>query len=99
MTDPLELLHRTYQLCRRFTSSRHDLPRRAVLGIRIVRCEECRASSRRARGVGEFHPTYRGAIDGLRYAGFREVIEIVATEETTTGLYRNGGRRCFLAMK
>ena len=46
----------------------------------------------------EFHPTYRGAIDGLRYAGFREVIEITAGD-AATGLYRGGGRRCFLAVK
>ena len=34
------------------------------------------------REAWEFHPTYRGAIDALRYAGFSEIIEIVATDDT-----------------
>jgi 2-polyprenyl-3-methyl-5-hydroxy-6-metoxy-1,4-benzoquinol methylase len=98
VTDPLELLHRTYQLCRRFAvvdTICHDEPFSGYVLFGAKNAEH----PHEGREEWEFHPTYRGAIDGLRYAGFREVIEIVATDETTTGLYRNGGRRCFLAMK
>jgi SAM-dependent methyltransferase len=98
VTDPLELLQRTYQLCRRFAvvdTICHDEPFSGYVLFDTKNAEH----PHEGREEWEFHPTYRGAIDGLRYAGFREVIEIVATDETTTGLYRNGGRRCFLAIK
>ena len=46
------------------------------------------------------HPTYRGAIETITYAGFREVIEIVGTgKKAVHPLYSAGQRRCFLAIK
>jgi hypothetical protein len=47
----------------------------------------------------EFHPTYRGAIDTIRGAGFSEVFEIVGTTQPPHRLYANGTRRCLLAVK
>ena len=98
VTDPLRLLQRTYELCRRFAvvdTICHDEP---FSGYVLFGAKNA-AHPHEGGEEWEFHPTYRGAIDGLRYAGFREVIEIVASDDTATGLYRNGGRRCFLAVK
>jgi hypothetical protein len=47
----------------------------------------------------EFHPTYRGAIQTIRAAGFSQVIEIVGTSKQPHDLYARGVRRCFLAIK
>lgn len=98
VTDPLQLLQRTYELCRRFAivdTICHDEP---FSGFVLFGAKDA-SHPHEGREEWEFHPTYRGAIDALRYAGFREVIEIVATDDTATGLYRDGGRRCFLAVK
>ena len=98
VTDPLRLLQRTYELCRRFAivdTICHDEP---FSGFVLFDTKDA-SHPHEGSEAWEFHPTYRGAIDGLRYAGFSEVIEIVPTDETAIGLYRDGGRRCFLAVK
>jgi tRNA (mo5U34)-methyltransferase len=46
----------------------------------------------------ELQPTYRGILDTIRAAGFREVIEIVAPV-TGVELYDSGSRRCLVAFK
>jgi hypothetical protein len=51
------------------------------------------------RDTFELHPTYRGVIDGLRFAGFSEVIELVGFADPPHDLYRTGSRRCFLALR
>jgi tRNA (mo5U34)-methyltransferase len=98
VTDPLQFVRRTYDLCDRFAvldTICHDEP---FSGFVLFDTKD--ASHPHEGGESwEFHPTYRGAIDALRYAGFSEIIEIVATDETVNGLYRGGGRRCFLAVK
>jgi len=98
VTDPLQLMQRTYELCNRYAvldTICHDEP---FSGFVLFDTKDA-SHPHEGRESWEFHPTYRGAIDALRYAGFREVVEIVASEETATGLYRGGGRRCFLAVK
>jgi tRNA (mo5U34)-methyltransferase len=98
VTDPLRLLQRTYELCDRFAIVDTICHEEPFSGFVLFDTKDA-SHPHEGRETWEFHPTYRGAIDGLRYAGFREVLEIVATEETATGLYRGGGRRCFLAVK
>ena len=98
VTDPLQFMRRTYELCKRFAvvdTICHDEP---FSGFVLFGAKDA-SHPHEGREEWEFHPTYRGAIDALRYAGFREIIEIVATEETAIGFYRDGGRRCFLAVK
>ena len=51
------------------------------------------------RETWELHPTYRGANDTIRYAGFSEVIEILGEADPPHLAYLNGSRRCFLAVK
>ncbi len=98
VTDPLSFVQRTYELCERFAvldTICHDEP---FSGFVLFDAKDP-SHPHEGRESWEFHPTYRGAIDALRYAGFREIVEIVATDDTAAGLYRGGARRCFLAMK
>lgn len=98
VTDPLRLLQRTYELCERFAVVDTICHPEPFSGFVLFDTKDA-SHPHEGRESWEFHPTYRGAIDALRYAGFREVIEIVATDATASGLYRGGGRRCFLAVK
>jgi len=98
VTDPLRLLQRTYELCGKYAIVDTICHEEPFSGFVLFDTKDA-SHPHEGRESWEFHPTYRGAIDGLRYAGFREVIEVVASDETATGLYRGGGRRCFLAVK
>jgi tRNA (mo5U34)-methyltransferase len=98
VTDPLRLMQRTYDLCRHFAvvdTICHDEP---FSGFVLFDTKD--ASHPHEGGEAwELHPTYRGAIDALLYAGFSEIVEIVPSEGTAHGLYQSGARRCFLAVK
>jgi SAM-dependent methyltransferase len=98
VTDPMRLLQRTYELCERFAVVDTICHPEPFSGFVLFDTKDA-SHPHEGRETWEFHPTYRGAIDALRYAGFREVVEIVATDSTASGLYRGGGRRCFLAVK
>ena len=98
VTDPLRFLQRTYELCDRYAivdTICHDEPFSGFVLFGAKDVDHPHEGSEE----WEFHPTYRGAIDALRYAGFAEVVEITATDDTAYGLYRDGARRCFLAVK
>jgi 2-polyprenyl-3-methyl-5-hydroxy-6-metoxy-1,4-benzoquinol methylase len=98
VTDPLRFLQRTYELCGRYAivdTICHDEPFSGFVLFGAKDVDHPHEGSE----AWEFHPTYRGAIDALRYAGFSEVLEITATDDTANGLYRDGARRCFLAVK
>ena len=98
VVNPLQFIRQTYELCRRFAIidtvvHREPVAAYFLIGDRdVIRPGEGRESY-------ELRPTYRAAIDTIRYAGFREVIEIVGESETPHELYDNGRRRCFLAIK
>jgi SAM-dependent methyltransferase len=98
VTDPLSFLQRTYELCTRFAVLDTICHEEPFSGFVLFDAKDP-SHPHEGRESWEFHPTYRGAIDALRYAGFREIIEIVATDDTAAGLYRGGARRCFLAIK
>jgi hypothetical protein len=98
MTEPLSLLRRTYEMCREFAiidTGCHREPVSAYLiksGNDVERPVEGRAHY-------EMHPTYRGAIDTIRFAGFSDVIELVGVATPPHDRYARGARRCFLAIK
>jgi SAM-dependent methyltransferase len=98
VTDPLRFVQRTYELCTRFAVVDTICHEEPFSGFVLFDAKDP-SHPHEGRESWEFHPTYRGAIDALRYAGFREVVEIVASDDTAAGLYRGGARRCFLAMK
>jgi SAM-dependent methyltransferase len=98
VTDPLRLLQRTYERCERFAVVDTICHQEPFSGFVLFDTKDA-SHPHEGRESWEFHPTYRGEIDALRYAGFSEVIEIVASDSTARGLYRGGGRRCFLAVK
>jgi len=98
VTDPLSFVRRTYELCTRFAVLDTICHEEPFSGFVLFDAKDP-SHPHEGRESWEFHPTYRGAIDALRYAGFREIVEIVASDDTAAGLYRGGARRCFLAMK
>jgi 2-polyprenyl-3-methyl-5-hydroxy-6-metoxy-1,4-benzoquinol methylase len=98
VVNPLQFIHQTYELCRRFAivdTIVHSEPVSAyiLLGDKNV------AMPAEGRETWECHPTYRGAIDTIRYAGFSEVIEILGDADPPHDFYARGQRRCFLAIK
>lgn len=96
--NPLQLLRQTYELCSRFAivdSICHTEPVAAFMLFGNKNVEY----AAEGRDEWEFHPTYRGAIEALYYAGFSEVIEIVGQAEPPHPFYADGNRRCFLAVK
>jgi SAM-dependent methyltransferase len=98
VTDPLRFVQRTYEMCTRFAVLDTICHEEPFSGFVLFDAKDP-SHPHEGRESWEFHPTYRGAIDALRYAGFREIVEIVATDDTAAGLYRGGARRCFLAVK
>ncbi len=98
VTDPLRFVQRTYELCTRFAVLDTICHEEPFSGFVLFDAKDP-SHPHEGREAWEFHPTYRGAIDALRYAGFREIVEIVASDDTAAGLYRGGARRCFLAVK
>jgi SAM-dependent methyltransferase len=98
VVNPLQVIRRTYELCREFAIIDTVCHREAVSGYFIFGNKDVDLPEE-GREIYELHPTYRGAIDTIRYAGFREVYEVVGDAEKPHDLYRVGGRRCFLAIK
>lgn len=98
VVNPLQFLQQTYALCRRFAiidTICHTEPVSAFVFLG----NKNTASATEGRETWEFHPTYRGAIDAIRYAGFSEVVEVLGYGDVRHELYDSGGRRCFLAIK
>jgi SAM-dependent methyltransferase len=98
VVNPLQFLQQTYQLCRRFAiidTICHTEPVSAF----VLLGDKNTSSASEGREAWEFHPTYRGAIDAIRYAGFSDVIEVLGYGEVPHPLYDDGERRCFLAIK
>lgn len=98
VVNPLQVIRRTYELCREFAIIDTVCHREAVSGYFIFGNKDVDLPEE-GREIYELHPTYRGAIDTIRYAGFSEVYEVVGDAEKPHDLYRIGGRRCFLAIK
>jgi tRNA (mo5U34)-methyltransferase len=98
VTNPLQFIRQTYDLCRRFAvidTNTHTEPVSAffLMGDKDVN------KPTEGREFAEFHPTYRAAIDAIRFAGFSEITECVGEADPEHELYANGSRRCFLAVK
>lgn len=98
VVNPLQLMRRTYELCRRFAIVDTVVHREPVSGFFLVGDKNVDDPTE-GREDWELHPTYRGAIESLFYAGFAAVVEIVADRKPAHELYDRGQRRCFLAIK
>ena len=97
--NPLELIRRTFELCRRFAIIDTVTHLEPVSGFFLFGDKNAEHPTE-GRETCELHPTYRGAIETITYAGFREVIEFVGTgKKAVHPLYSAGQRRCFLAIK
>jgi hypothetical protein len=98
VVNPLQFIRQTYELCRSFAIIDTMVHREPVSGYFL--CGDIDVTNPgQGRESYELRPTYRGAIDTIRYAGFRDVFEIVGDAETPHEFYSNGSRRCFLAIK
>lgn len=98
VTDPLGFMRQTCRLTRQFAvidTKAHPEPVSAYL----LRCDVDTNVPTEGRESVELQPTYRGAIDTLRYAGFTELVEVVGEADPPHGLYESGERRCFLAAR
>lgn len=96
--NPLDVLRRTYELCRRFAIIDTVCHKEPVAAFLLFGDKDTDHPAE-GRERWEFHPTYRGAIEAIRFAGFSEVIELVGITDNPHPLYSTGNRRCFLAVK
>jgi 2-polyprenyl-3-methyl-5-hydroxy-6-metoxy-1,4-benzoquinol methylase len=98
VVNPLQHLRQTYELCSRYAiidSVCHTEPVAAFM----LFGDKDNDHPFEGRDEWEFHPTYRGAIEAIRYAGFSDVIEIIGDSDLPHKAYAAGKRRCFLAIK
>lgn len=95
---PLQLLRQTFEQCRRFAVVDTVCHREPVSAFFLLGDKDV-ARPTEGRDDYELHPTYRAVIDGLRFAGFAEVIELVGLADPPHDLYHAGNRRCFLALR
>lgn len=96
VTNPLDLIRRTHQLCRQLAvvdTKTHWEPTAAYL----LRSEVDIGRPTEGRDTVEFHPTYRAAIETILHAGFSDLVEVVGHSDPPHDMYANGNRRCFLA--
>lgn len=98
VTDPLQFLRQTYELCRKFAIIDTRCALTAVSAFFLLGDKDVDRLVE-GREPAELLPTYRGAIDAIRYAGFSEVVEVEGVSEPLHPFYRSGTRRCFLAIK
>ena len=97
VVNPLQFIRQTYELCRRFAII-DTVTHREPISAYFLLDERDVSNPGEGRESYELHPTYRGAIDTIRYAGFRDVLEIVGDAEMPE-VYETGQRRCFLAIR
>lgn len=96
--DPLGLLRKTYELCREFAVVDTLAPREPASGFLLMGSKDVDKPTS-GRDEWELHPTYLGVIDGMRYAGFSEIIEVVGEADPPHALYAEGKRSCFIGIK
>jgi 2-polyprenyl-3-methyl-5-hydroxy-6-metoxy-1,4-benzoquinol methylase len=98
VTEPFELVRQTYELCRRMAIIDTSCALEPFAGFVIVGDRDV-GKPVEGRADVELHPTYRGAIETIRAAGFSEVFEVIGRSDRPHPRYDSGMRRCFLAIK
>jgi hypothetical protein len=98
VVNPLQFLQQTFGLCRRFAIIDTICHTEPVSSF-VLFGDKDASNAAEGRETWEFHPTYRGAIDAIRYAGFSDVVELIGYGEVPHPFYDQGRRRCFLAIK
>lgn len=98
VVNPLQLIRQTYELCRRFAIIDTVVHLEPVSAYFLIGDKDAEHPTE-GREEWELHPTYRAAIETIKYAGFADVVEIVGKGKHAHPLYASGGRRCFLAIK
>ena len=98
VVNPLPFIRQTYELCRHFAIIDTVTHREPISGYFMVG-ERDLNNPGEGKESFELHPTYRGAIDTIHYAGFREIYELTGDTDEIPEVYATGQRRCFLAIK
>jgi 2-polyprenyl-3-methyl-5-hydroxy-6-metoxy-1,4-benzoquinol methylase len=98
VTDPLRLMRRTHELCRTLAVI-DTICRPEPVSAFFLKSGKDVNRLTEGREPFELHPSYRAAIDAIRYAGFSEVLEVVGVAANPHKTYARGDRRCFLAIK
>lgn len=105
VTDPLKLITTTYRLTKNiavFDSAVHREPFSGFILAELSETEFARP------GMGEYrielHPTYRAMIDMIKFAGFRDLVEIICdipegVPDREKDPYFQGLRRTIIAFK
>jgi tRNA (mo5U34)-methyltransferase len=96
VTRPLDLLRTTYQLTRKVAVIDTVCNNEPVSAYLVV-AERDTDKWDEGRDVVELHPTYRALLDGLRWAGFRHLVEVEGIADPPHATYASGNRRCILA--
>ena len=89
VTNPLQLIRQTFELCRRFAIIDTVVHLEPVSGFFLFGDKDAEHPTE-GREECELHPTYRGAIETITYAGFTEVIEIVGKGQARSPALRSG---------
>ena len=98
VTEPLQFVRRTYELCGRAAVIDTVCHREPVSAFFMVADRDV-VSHAEGRESMELLPTYRAVVDTVRYAGFRDVIELTGHCERPHPSYAQATRRCFLCVK
>jgi tRNA (mo5U34)-methyltransferase len=98
LVDPVGHVRQLHDLCTRFAVIDTNCAREPFSGYLLLGDKD---TSRPVEGREHFelHPTYRGLIDTIRLAGFREVVELVGVSEEPHPHYAAGNRRAMVAIK
>jgi tRNA (mo5U34)-methyltransferase len=98
VTQPIELVRKTYELCCELAIIDTVCFPEPVSAFILYGDKDV---GRLVEGKESYElvPTYRAVIDVMRHVGFSEVIEVVGKAERGHKLYDTGNRRCFLAVK
>ena len=103
ITKPGELVRRAHELCYQFAVFDSLVLREPFSGFIRGTGEAALTHAATAEGC-ELHPTYRGLIDLIHLAGFRDVVELAGTPAAewdgfSKDPYGSGLRRCLVAFK
>ncbi len=98
VTFPIELLAGIYDRTREFAIIDTVAQRHPFSGFLIVGSKNVGSSLEGDNSI-EFSPTYRGMIDTIYGAGFKEVYEIIGDRAAEAPQYKTNNTRSFLAVK
>ncbi|GAB4549226.1 MAG: methyltransferase domain-containing protein [Anaerolineae bacterium] len=96
---PVDLVEYCYRNCKRFAVIDTNCHKDPISAYIVVRNKNVQGTGIEGTRSIEFQPTYRAVVETMLDAGFKEVIEVVATCDQSVPLYNDGTRCCFIGFK